>query len=324
MYRTVVAFILVLSLFGCGTKIEENDGTEITTLMQNLAASVETGTGMPPIVERPLKYIRKRVGQSAIVKAYAPPTILRTNPSVHVSDLTVRADYAVKRQLFTTSWAFRRHEETTAWTLPSASLKDIQKSDLRYKPDMAIVAALGRMSWSRFNSLEPSAGWHSPNDLAALLTKTFQALVDNDSQTLHAVTLTGALLRAEDKGINLDRLIAADLPDSEFHREGADEYLKEQVNQTSEIMKYCQATTEDILPYITTYNIGSMPEHCNKANLRIQFSHPDEGQGITVGKRAMMGFTVEWSAVRLKDVWLVDNLLINCLVTGMAKSLYKR
>ncbi|MBW1860125.1 MAG: hypothetical protein JRI70_08655 [Deltaproteobacteria bacterium] len=56
----------------------------------------------------------------------------------------------------------------------------------------------------------------------------------------------------------------------------------------------------------------------------IEFSHPDKGHGITVGNRAMKGFTVEWAAVRLKEVWLVDNLLINCLVTDMAKSFYQK
>ena len=324
MYRTFVAFILVLSLVGCGTKIEEKDGAELTSLMQNMASSVATGTGMPPIVERPLKYIRKRVGQAAIVKAYAPPTIVRTNPSVHVSDLTVRADYDINRQLFTTSWHFKRNEETSAWTLPSASLKDIQKSDLRYEPEKVIVASLGRMSWTGFNSLEPSSGWQAPNDLSSLLPKTFQALVDNDWQTLLSLTLSGALLRAQDKGMDIGRLISADLPDREFDPQAATEYLKEQVKHTSEIMKYCEAKPEDVLPYVTTYSVGSTPENCNKVHLYIEFSSPEIGHGITVGKRAMKGFTVEWNAVRLKEVWLIDNLLINCLVTDMAKSLYDK
>lgn len=324
MYRAFAAFILVLSLAACGTKVEENDGAELTSLMQGIATSVETGTGMLPSVERPLKYIRKRVSQAAIVKAYSPPIIIRTNPSIHVGDLTVYADYDINRQIFSTSWHFKRNEETSAWTLPSANLKDVQRSDLVYKPEKAIVAALGRMSWSGFNSLEPSSGWQSPNDLSPLLSKTFQALVDNDLQTLRSVTLAGALLRAEAKGIDIGRLIAADLPDREFDQQGVTEYLKGQVSQTSEIMKYCEAKPEDILPYVTAYSIGSMPEGCDRVSLAIEFSHPDKGHGITVGNRAMKGFTVEWAAVRLKDVWLVDNLLINCLVTDMAKSFYQK
>ena len=56
----------------------------------------------------------------------------------------------------------------------------------------------------------------------------------------------------------------------------------------------------------------------------IEFSHPDKGHGITVGNRAMKGFSVEWATVKLKNVWLVDNRLINCLVTDMAKSFYQK
>jgi hypothetical protein len=322
MYRAFVAFILVLSLAACGTKVEENDGAELTSLMQNNATSVETGTGMLPNMEYSLKYIRKRIGQTTIVKAFQPPTVVRTNPSVHVSDLTVRGDYHINRHYVDTSWFFKRNEETSAWTLSTASLKDVQKSNLMYKPEKVFLAALGRLSWSGFESLQPSSGWQSPNDLSPLLPKTFQALANNDLETLKSVTLTGALLRAEGKGIDISRLIAADLPDREFDNEGATQYLKDQVAQTSEIMKYCEAKPEDILPYITAYTVASVPEGCNRVSLAIEFTNPDIGSGITVGNRAMKGFTVEWAAVRVKDVWLIDNLLINCLVTDMAKSFY--
>jgi hypothetical protein len=324
MYRELVAFILVLSLAACGTKVEENDGAELTSLMQNMATSVETGTGLLPNTEQIHKRIAERVGQAAIVKAYGPPTIVRTNPSVHVSDVTIRADYYIDRKYLNTSWFFKRNEDTSAWMLTAASLKDVHKSSLVYNTEKVIVAALGRMSWSGFNSLEPSSGWLFPNDLSSLLSKAFQALVDNDLETLHSVTLTGALLRAKGKGIDVGRLIAADLPDREFDQQGATKYLEEQVDQTSEIMKYCEAKPEDILPFVAAYSVASIPEACNRVSLEVEYTNPDIGSGITVGNRAMKGFTVEWAAVRVKDVWLIDNLLINCLVTDMAKSFYQK
>ena len=241
MRRTLVTCILVFLLAACGTKVEQNDGVELTSLMQDIAASVETGSGMLPNMEYSLKHICERVGQPAIVKAYVPPTIIRTIPSVHVADPTVRADYDINRKYMTTSWFFKRNEETSSWTLSAASLRDVQRSDLVYKPEKAIVAALGRVSWSAFNALEPTSGWQSPGDLSPLLPKTFQALADNDLETLKSLTLSGALLRAEGKAIDVGRLIAADLPDREFDQQGAIEYLKGQVDQTSEIMKYCEA-----------------------------------------------------------------------------------
>jgi hypothetical protein len=322
MGRLLVAFILVVSLVGCGGKIEENDGAEITTIMKDLATSVETGIGVPRTTEEALKYIRTRVDQSAIIKAYAPPTIVRTNPAIHVNRLLIRAGYDINRKLFTTSWALKHDDKTSAWTLSSTSFRDIQRNNLRYKPEDALIAALGRMGYSTFMSLEPDTGWESPDDVFPLLAKTFQALVDDDQQTLLSVTVRGALLRAGRKGIDLGRLIAVDVPDMEFDPKGATDYLKERVKHTSEIMKYCQAELDDILPYINAYSVGSMPEHCNRVTLSIEFSNPDKGKGMTVGKRAMMGFTVEWSAVRLKDVWLIDDMIINCLVTDTAKSLY--
>jgi len=324
MGKRLMTLILVVSFVGCSKKIEETDGAELTSLMKNMATSIETGTGVPQATELGLKYIRKRVGQSTLVKAFVPPTIERTDPSVHVNRLLVRAGYDINRKLFTTSWAFKRDDKTSAWILSNTSVKDIQRKDLRYKPEHAIIAALGRMDYSKFMSLEPNMGWRASDNPFPLLAKTFQALVDDDQQTLSSVTLSGALLRAGGKGIDLGRLIATDVPDRKFDPQATTDYLKEQVKHTSEIMKYCQAKADDIIPYVNAYSIGSMPEHCNKVNLSIEFTNPDKEQGITVGNRAMMGFTVDWSAVRLKDIWLMDELIINCLVTGMAKSFYDR
>ncbi len=140
MGRLLMAFILVVSLVGCGGKIEENDGAEITTIMKDLATSVETGIGVPRTTEEALKYIRTRVDQSAIIKAYAPPTIVRTNPAIHVNRLLIRAGYDINRKLFTTSWALKHDDKTSAWTLSSTSFRDIQRQDLRYKPEDAIMA----------------------------------------------------------------------------------------------------------------------------------------------------------------------------------------
>jgi hypothetical protein len=319
-----MALILAMSLVGCGGKIEENDGVELTSLMKNMATAIETGSGIPQTTEHGIKYVRKRVGQSAIAKAVAPPSIERTNPSVHVNRLALSAGYDINRKLFATAWTFRRDDKTAEWTLFGPSVKDIQRQDLRYKPEDAIIAALGRMSYSEFMSLEPETGWKASDNLFPLLAKTFQALVNDDQQTLLSMTVSGALLRGDDKGINIGSLIAAEVPDREFDRQRTRDYLKEQAKHTSEIMKYCQAKTDDIMPYINAYSVGWMPEHCNRVSLSIEFTHPDKDQGITVGKRAMTGFTVDWSAVRLKDVWLIDELLINCLVTDMAKSMYDR
>jgi hypothetical protein len=241
-----------------------------------------------------------------------------------VNRLLVRAGYDINRKLLTTSWAFKRDDKTSAWILSNTSVKDIQRKDLRYKPEHAIIAALGRMDYSKFMSLEPNMGWRASDNPFPLLAKTFQALVDDDQQTLSSVTLSGALLRADGKGIDLGRLIATDVPDRKFDPQATTDYLKEQVKHTSEIMKYCQAKADDIIPYVNAYSIGSMPEHCNKVNLSIEFTNPDKEKGITVGNRAVMGFTVDWSAVRLKDIWLMDELIINCLVTDTAKSFYDR
>ena len=324
MGRPSAIMILVVLLVGCGGTTEENDGAELTTLMKNMAASIETGVGVPPTTENALKYVRKRVGQPLIVKAVAPPTIERINPSVHVNRLQVCAGYDINKKLLSTTWTFIRNEKTAAWMLSHTSIKDIEQQDLRYKPEEAVIAALGRMGYSKFMSLEPDTGWDNSPSPLPLLAKTFQALVDDDLQTLSSVTVSGALLRGDDKGMNFGQLIADLVPNREFDRQATTDYLKEQAKHTAEIMNYCQAKVDDVMPYVNAYSVGSMPEHCNRVNLSVEFTNPDKHKGMTVGKRAMMGFTVDWSAVRLKDIWLVDSMIINCLVTDMAKSLYDK
>jgi hypothetical protein len=241
-----------------------------------------------------------------------------------VNRLKVCAGYDIDKKLFSTTWTFKRNEETAEWILAGTSVKDIKQQDLRYNPEEAVIAALGRMSYSKFMFLEPETGWGtSPNPLP-LLAKTFQALVNGDLQTLSSVTVSGALLRGDDKGMNIGQVIADLVPNREFDRQGTTDYLNEQVRHTAEIMNYCEAKVDDVMPYVKAYTVGSMPEHCNRVNLSVEFTSPDKHKGMTVGKRAMMGFTVEWSAVRLKDIWLVENMIVNCLVTDMAKSLYDK
>ncbi len=137
------------------------------------------------------------------------------------------------------------------------------------------------------------------------------------------LTAPGTLVRADEEGTDITGLLSNYLPDREFDPKGTTEYLKEQIRRTADIMKYCQADAKEVLPYVHAYGIDSMPEYCIRVSLSITFTRSEKNRGITVGERSMKGFIVDWSAARVHERWFMDSLLINCLVTDMAKGLYK-
>lgn len=323
MGRVLLILVLIGSLAGCGKKIDENDTDQLNAILQNIAEAIITGTNVPHDTAYGLKYVRQRIGDSTIEKAVTPPTLKRVNPSVHVDSLQVNALYKIDGALFNTKWHFKRNEEGSGWTLYGPTVRDLKGSDLVYKTEDVLIAGLDYMSWDAFNALEPVTGWESSDDLLLLLENTFNALVDNDIGSLMFLTAPGTLVRAHEEGTDISPLISTYLRNREFDPEGTTEYLKEQIKHTAEIMKYCQADAKEVLPYVHAYSIDSMPEYCIRVSLSITFTGPEKYRGITVGKRSMKGFTVDWSAARVHENWFMDSLLINCLVTDMAKRLYK-
>ena len=323
MGRVLLILVLIGSLVGCGEKIDENDTEQLNTLLQNIAEAIITRKDVPHDTEYGLKYVRQRIGDSTLEKAVTPPTLKRVNPSVHVDSLQVNAVYKINGAFFKTKWHFKRNEEGSEWILMGPTVRDIKGHNLVYNTEDVLIACLDNISWDAFDALEPVTGWESSDDLLLLLEKTFNALLNNDIESLMLLTASGNLLRAKEQGTDITRLISEYLPDREFDPEGATEYLKEQIKHTAEIMKYCQADAKEVLPYVQAYNIDSMPEYCIRVNLSITFTLPEKNRGITVGKRSMKGFIVDWSAARVHEKWFMDSLLINCLVTDMAKGFYK-
>ena len=323
MGRVLLILVLIGSLVGCGEKTNENDTEQLNAQLQNIAEAIITRKNVPHDTEYGLKYVRQRIGDSTLEDAVTPPALKRVNPSVHVDSLQVNALYKINGALFNTKWHFKRNEEGTEWILMGPTVRDIKGHDLVYNTEDVLIACLDNMSWDTFDALEPETGWESSDDLLLLLEKTFNALVENDMGSLMFLTAPGTLVRAGEEGTDINSLLSEYLPDREFDTEGSTEYLKEQIKHTADIMKYCQADVKEVLPYVQAYSIDSMPEYCIRVSLSITFTGPKKYQGITVGKRAMKGFIVDWTTARVHEKWFMDSLLINCLVTDMAKGLYK-
>lgn len=322
--RKVLGILVLIGLIaGCGERINENDTDQLNALLQNIAQAITTGENVSNDTEYGLRLVRQRIGESTLEKAVTPPTIKRVNPSIHVDSLQVNALYKIDGDLFNTKWHFARDEKSMEWKLFGPTVRDIKGSDLIYNTEDVMIAGLDYMDWDAFNALERETGWGSSNDLLILLAETFTALVDENMDSLMFLTASGALLRADENETDITYLISDYLPDREFDPESTREYLEEQIKHTDYIMEYCQAETKDVLPYVQAYNIESMSEYCIKVSLSMTFTRLDKYRGITVGERSMMGFTVEWSAARVNEKWFMESLLINCLVTDMAKGLYK-
>jgi len=323
MGRAWVILVLIGSIAGCGERIDENDADQLNALLQNIAQAITTGEDVPHDTEYGLRLVRERIGESTLEKTVVPPTLERVNPSVHVDSLQVNALYKINGDLFNTKWHFERDEEGLEWTLFGPTVRDIKGSDLIYNTEDVLIAGLDYMSLEAFDALEPETGWGSSNDLLILLEEAFTAFVDENIDSLMFLTASGTLLRADEDEIDISYLISDYLPDREFDPDGTREYLEEQIKHTDYIMDYCQAEAKDVLPYVQAYTIGSMPEYCIRVDLSMTFTRLDKLRGITVGDRSMQGFTVEWSAARVNEKWFMDSLLINCLVTDMAKGLYR-
>lgn len=324
MPKKILILFCLLSLAACSPKVKEQDGGELTSLMEEISTSIRTKGDLRTDVKSMLRNLIDRIGYTNLVTIFTPPKIVRTNPSVHVHYVTVQAWYDLKGKLYRTTWPFRKMEGASEWTLSCPAVKAMEYYDFIYHPGDLLTGLLGKMSTSEQSHLSDTMKWEPSADPLPILERAFLAQVNSDGETFSSLTADGALLHAHDKGADINRLVRLTLPDREYDRAMSVDFLKEQIDGTRYIMDYCEAKAGDVLPYIRAYNIASMPEHCSKVRLEIKFEKHEKQRILYVGNRVILGFVVDWTAARIADKWVVESLLIDCIVTDTAKRRYER
>ena len=320
----IIALTLVLLSLACSRNstqpvVEEHDGVELVSLMGSAQEALENkdaegfqslfpGNSVSSAKSVWNRLLKTRGSSDAyeIMQVISYPELERATTGVHVNRLVLgewfdfSSEYAGKGSVYHTTWIFTREQPDSQWKLQDLK---INRSYVGYRsPYGALTSDLNHMDRASFLSL--GMEWEDSANPSPLLVKTLQALADEDLEKLKAHTVDGTLFYALSIGVEMPSVASDSSASGKHNRKQSIASLKEQIKNIKQASSTLKVDPNDLKPYFTAYSIISMPEHCTKLDLSIEF----DGSGIS---KRVKSFTVSWSAVRLKDVWLTDSMYVS-------------
>ena len=320
----IIALALLLLSSACSRNstqpaVEEHDGAELVSLMGRAQEALENedAEGFQSLFpENSLgtaksvwnRLLREKESSDAykIMQVMSYPELERATTGVHVNRLVLGAwyefssGYEERSNVYHTTWIFTREQLNSQWKLQDLK---INRSNVGYRsPYDALTSDLNQMDRASFLSLEME--WEDSANPSPLLVKTLQALADEDLEKLKAYTVDGTLFYALSMGVEMTSVASDSSASGKYNRDQSVASLKEQIKNIKRASNTLKVAPNDLAPYFTAYSVISMPEHCAKLDLSIEF----DGSGLS---KNVKSFTVSWSAVCLKDVWLIDSMYIS-------------
>ncbi len=320
----VLTFVLLSSACSRNSTqpaVEEHDGAELVSLMGSAQEALEnedmegfqslfpeSSLSRAESVWNRLLNQRDSSNAYEIMQVMSYPELERATTGVHVIKLVLDAwfdfssEYEGKGNVYHTTWSFTREQPNSQWKLQDLK---INRSYVGYRsPYGALTSDLNHMDRASFLSL--GMEWKASANPSPLLVKTLQALADEDLEKLKAHTVDGTLFHALSMGVEMPSVASDGSASGKHNREQSVASLKEQIKNIKRASSTLKVDPNDLAPYFTAYSVTSMPEHCAKLDLNIEF----DGSGFS---KSVKSFTVSWSGVRLKDVWLTDSMYVSSM-----------
>ena len=317
----VMAFSCQLSGCGFGGKppVNEHDAAELAALMDGAREAVlasdaegfralfaEAGQTRGQESWDRLGAVKGELGDYIFKRLLTPPELVRATSDTHVENLELKAwfDYSSPQtytlQTHSTTWSFLRVEETGQWRLDALV---VDPTGDEYNPVITDLVLMPEDERLRLGMSSEAAAGSAPQ-----LTRTLQALMDDDIERLKDVTIDGVLFRARDKGVQLQVVENGDTGPGLVIRNRILRSWRHWINHVGWYRHKLKIAPEDALPYFNAYDIILMPEHCTQVGMVISF----QDRGVP---KDSAGLTVSWEAGYIGDRWLMDYLLVDEIFT---------
>ncbi|UCG53029.1 MAG: hypothetical protein JSW58_05600 [Candidatus Latescibacterota bacterium] len=315
--RIIVVVAVVAALAACGGKdtndiaVDENDGAELVTLMKSLQTAVQnedqqtfltlfSDIGTAKTAWRALLKWKWDSGENKIQQLTAYPEIERASTNLHVKRLILTEWFELDRgysdsgrrlrsAIYQTKWEFSRGE--SAWQITGFR---VSSSSVAYGD---IIPELNRMAHFDFESL--GMQWQERGDPAPVLSRTLQALGEQDMKALKSCTVDGTLFYAFEKGIEFPSIANDNSVSGKYNRENCAKFLEKQIRNMRAASGELKMNPIDLEPYVTAYRIIKMPANCTKLKILIEFEDPSVPDHV-------QSFTVSWSAAYVMQKWLAE------------------
>ncbi len=310
-------FLLVsCSAGGKQEVVNENDGAQITALMQKAHEAVKndnvasfdslflSAEKSQKVWER-INKAKEWRGAFRIVELTETPELERAVTTIHVSKLTLQTWFyfheADKRhdKLFSTKWSFERSENE--WVI----------DDIYFNHGLSqygdIMNDLRQMSRLSFQAM--AMDWEEGIDPAPVLDRTYQALSEGNIETLKACTVDGTMFRAHSQNVDMPRIDTGNTAGGKYNRKISKDFWDNNIENIKNFSASLGVAPEFLRPYFGAYRVTSMPPKCTKLMMRMEYDGSRiEGLAKNVGK-----FKVSWTAARMYQRWLAESMYIESI-----------
>jgi hypothetical protein len=315
-YSTFIVSILFL-LMSCSrssTKINEDNGIALVSLMKNAQEALEnedaalfestfTKRDAPTAKSKWKRFLKRKASSDngQIIQFMEHPELERATTTIHVNRLILDVwfDVSNNNKIYKTSWEFIREQSNAQWKIGNIRIDRVSEGVYG-----TLLTDLNEMLQSSFLALDMN--WEESINPASLLTETFDALVNEDIDALKTYTVDGTLFSAFSNGIEMPTIENGDTVSGKYNRDQSLSFLKEQIQNIKQCSKDLNVSPNQLIPYFTAYSITSIPDYCTKLRFYIDF----DGKHIS---KDIKRFAVSWSAARLHERWLVESMFIKSM-----------
>ena len=305
--------LLILSACGGGFQPYDHDGAELVALMDNVRTILVTGdeeawqtiTSHSHVAEvvanwEDLMKMKREWGLTKFTQVLTPPELGTATFAAELRSIKLTAwyDYSTGYEpqpaAIETRWSFEREENSPQWQLASLAL---HCPAFEYDD---VAADLNLLHPATFRLLDMD--WEASPDPNPLLTRTFQALVDGDVESLKQCCVQGVIHRADQKGIQLAS-VAVGGGDGAYNQWQVDVFYKNQIIELRRMTKEMSTTPDALAPLFTSYPILTMPPKCTQLRLYLGYG----GRGLQFGTRQV---SVSWTAIWMHERWLTESMWV--------------
>jgi hypothetical protein len=316
-FGIVLITLAVLLLSGCGdgqgsdVTIVEHDGEQLVQLMQDVKTAVQNEDEAKFVAMFPSGSNAKRVwkqlmkmkwddGENYVMQIIQHPGLERASADLRVNKLTlcewfeIDRGYKTHNEVRSTTWTFARGD--SAWRLSGLRL------DAAHTSYGDIVRDLNRMDHFQYEAL--AMDWEEYGDPSPVLTRTLQALGDENIDALKACTVDGTMFFAYEKGIEFPNIASGNTVSGKSNRDDCGEFLSRQIKNMRNASGELKLNAIDLDRYVTAYRVNSMPRNCTKLKLVMEFAEPTVPEHVA-------SLTVSWSASYVMQKWLAEYINVD-------------
>lgn len=319
--RLLAVSACLFLLMGCGAGgkqevVNENDGEQITALMQKAHEAVKSDNAAlfgslffsvqksQEIWER-INKAKEWRGAFRVVELMEVPELERAVSTIHIDKLTLQAWFyfheADKRhdKLFSTKWTFERNEDK--WAI----------NDIFFDHGLSqygdIMNDLRQMSRLSFQAM--AMDWEEGIDPTPVLDRAYQALSEGNIETLKACTIDGTMFRAQSRNVDMPRIDTGNTAGGKYNRKISMDFWENNIENIKNFSASLGVAPEFLRPYFAAYRVTSMPPKCTKLMMRMEY----DGSGIEGLAKDVGKFKVSWTAARMYQRWLAESMYIESI-----------